>query len=169
MERRLDRLDALAEKTYQGRSTCTAGNRLMPLSERDREELADDIIKDRRISQSMYCGNCGYNLKTLPRSYHCPECGSEYRARPARMKGIYLAHENPPPFGEAIATVVFGLASGVLLVGAWTSKSGGYWATAVIFAAITLTFAGAVVIRTNRFLRTSRLARQIERQQEDED
>lgn len=141
----------------------------MPLSERDREELADDIIKDRRIATSTYCGNCGYNLKTLPRSYHCPECGSEYRARMPRMKGIYLQNENSLPFVEAIAAVVFAMVSATLLVGAWNSKSGGYWVTAIIFAAITLAFAVAVVVRTNRFLHTARLSRQIERQQEDED
>lgn len=141
----------------------------MPLSEQDREKLADDIIKDRRISQSTYCENCGYNLKTLPRSYHCPECGSEYRARMPRMKGIYLPHENSPPFGEAVAMVIFAVVSVVLLVGAWKSKSGGHVATAFVFTAITLAIAGAVVVRTNRFLRTSRLARQIERQQDDED
>ena len=141
----------------------------MPLSERDREELADDIIKDRRIAISTYCGNCGYNLKTLPRSYHCPECGSEYRARTPQMKGIYLAHENSPPLGEAVAAVLFAVVSGVLVVGAWNSKSGGYWVAAMIFAAITLAFVVAFVVRMIRFLHTVRLARQIERQQEDED
>ncbi len=59
--------------------------------------------------------------------------------------------------------------SGALLVGAWNSKTAGYWATVMIFAAITFTFVVAVVVRTNRFLRTARLTRQIERQQEDED
>ena len=141
----------------------------MPLSERDREELADDIIKDRRIPTSTYCGNCGYNLKTLPRSYQCPECGSEYRARMPRMKGIYLPHANSPPAGEVVALLVFAVVSGSLLVAAWNSKSTGYVATAIVFAAITLTIAVVVVVRTKRFLRTSRLARQIERQQDDED
>lgn len=141
----------------------------MPLSEQDRERLADDIIMDRRISQSTYCENCGYNLKTLPRSYHCPECGSEYRARMPRMKGIYLPHENSPPLGEAVAMVVFAVVSGVLLVGAWKSNSGGYRATAIVFTAITLAIGVAVIVRTTRFLRTARLARQIERQQDDED
>ena len=142
----------------------------MPLSERDREELAEDIIRDRRIGISTYCGNCGYNLKTLPRSYHCPECGSEYRARMPQMKGIYLENVNSLPFLEVIATVVFALMSGVLVVGAWReSNSVGYWVTAMIFTAVTIIFAVAAYIRTNRFLRTARLAREIERQQEDED
>lgn len=139
----------------------------MPLSERDREELADDIIRDRRISMSTYCGSCGYNLKTLPRSYHCPECGSEYRARPPRMNGIYMPHQNSPPLGAAVAVVVFALVAGLLVVGAWNSKSTGYVATAAIFVAITLSFAVHVVMRTNRFLRTLRLGRQIARQEED--
>lgn len=141
----------------------------MPLSEQDRERLADDVIKDRRISQSTYCENCGYNLKTLPRSYQCPECGSAYRARMPRMKGIYLPHENAPPLGEAVALLVFAVLSGMLLVAAWNSNSGGYAATAIVFIAVTLAIAVAVVVRTNRFLRTARLARQIERQQDDED
>ena len=85
------------------------------------------------------------------------------------MKGIFLQQENSPPFLEAIAAVVFALVSGVLVVGAWDSKSVGYWVTAMIFTAVTITFAVVAVSRTNRFLHTSRLARQIERQQEDED
>ena len=141
----------------------------MPLSERDREDLADDIIKDRRIGTSTYCGNCGYNLKTLPRSYHCPECGSEYRARMPQMKGIYLQNDNSLPFLETIAAVVFALVSGVLVVGAWDSNSVGYGVTAMIFTAVTIILAVAAFRRTNRFLRTARLTRQIERQKEDED
>ena len=62
----------------------------MPLSSNDLERLSDDIYKNRRITGLVYCGTCGYCLKTLPYVYQCPECGGSYNARPLSMQGIFM-------------------------------------------------------------------------------
>ena len=61
----------------------------MVLSENELDRLADEMYLDRRIAHSVYCGECGYNLRTLPYAGRCPECGGEYNARPLIMKGIF--------------------------------------------------------------------------------
>ena len=89
----------------------------MVVSHDDLDRLADDIYKNRRISGWIYCGNCGYNLRTLPYVYTCPECGHEYNARPLTMRGIFLPHEASFPLRDLAAllacvlgTVVFAVA-----------------------------------------------------------
>jgi len=87
----------------------------VPLSEEDRERLADDIYSDRRITGSIYCGRCGYDLHSLPYIYQCPECGQAYNARPLSMKGIFLPHHAEPPIREIAAIVVCGFGAVVML------------------------------------------------------
>lgn len=87
----------------------------MPLSEEDREQLADDIYSDRLITGSLYCSKCGYDLRTLPYIYQCPECGQEYNARALSMKGIFLPHHAEPPYRQIALVVVCGSGSVVLL------------------------------------------------------
>lgn len=72
----------------------------MSLSSGDLERIEEEMFTDRRITGSVYCGRCGYNLRTLPFCYHCPECGNEYNARPLKMKGIYV------PFPGGLASVI---------------------------------------------------------------
>jgi len=86
----------------------------MAFSRSEIERLADDQYQGRTIHGSVYCGNCGYNLRTLPYVYTCPECGSGYNARPLQMKGIFQPHDAKIPFGD-MATVLFCGASAVLL------------------------------------------------------
>ncbi len=73
-----------------------------------REELdrlvAEDQYKDRRIVGSVYCGTCGYCLRTLPYVYNCPECGEGYNARPLVMRGIFLPHQAAIPYKEMALT-----------------------------------------------------------------
>lgn len=75
---------------------------------RDLDRLSDDIFKDRRISGSVYCGKCGYNLRTLPYLYQCPECGNDYNARPLVMKGVFLPQQIPVPWIDMLAVGFFG-------------------------------------------------------------
>ncbi|MBI4717463.1 MAG: hypothetical protein HY763_06640 [Planctomycetes bacterium] len=75
-----------------------------------RDELSrlneKDTYTDRRITTSIYCGKCGYNLRTLPYVYTCPECGNAYNARPVGTEGIYTAHEVAPPIGGSLGSIL---------------------------------------------------------------
>lgn len=83
------------------------GRERLMFSESDLERIADDTWKDRRITSATYCGVCGYNLRTLPYVYNCPECGGEYNARPLVMKGIFLPVEGLVPASETWAVLVW--------------------------------------------------------------
>ena len=90
----------------------------MVLGSDELERLADEAYKDRRMAGTVYCGNCGYNLRTLFYVYRCPECGQEYNARPLVMKGIFLPQNLSLPFVELFAVVFCGPIAFVLIDGA---------------------------------------------------
>ncbi len=73
------------------------------------EQSGDGVIK-----RSMYCARCGYNLRSLPYRYNCPECGNSYRARAIRRKGIFLEDESYFPTSECFYALVSGLLGGGL-------------------------------------------------------
>ena len=78
----------------------------MPISERELTRLAHDQYLDRRITLSVYCGRCGYNLKTLPYAGRCTECGAEYNARPFAMKGIFNVQDASIPYSSIFLSLV---------------------------------------------------------------
>ena len=90
----------------------------MVLGTDELERLADDAYKDRRMAGTVYCGKCGYNLRTLFYVYRCPECGQEYNARPLVMRGIFLPQNVSAPFVEMFAVVLYGPIAFVLIDGA---------------------------------------------------
>jgi hypothetical protein len=90
----------------------------MVLGSDELERLADDAYRERRMAGTVYCGNCGYNLRTLFYVYRCPECGQEYNARPLVMRGIFLPQNVSPPFVEMFAVVLYGPIAFVLIDGA---------------------------------------------------
>lgn len=85
------------------------------LSGEELERLADDAYMDRRIGGYVYCGQCGYNLRTLPYLYQCPECGQEYNARPLTMSGVYLPFQATVPVLDTL-TVMFWAVVGVAML-----------------------------------------------------
>ena len=80
------------------------------------EKMADDAYKNRKIATSTYCGKCGYNLRTLPYVYVCPECGSAYNARPLAMKGIFVNEQLRLPVREFFLAAVMGALAAVFAV-----------------------------------------------------
>ena len=87
----------------------------MSLTPHELDRMADDIYLNRRIIGSIFCEKCGYNLKTLPYVHRCPECGSDYNARPLTMKGIFFPGNYDFP-GSRMTSALFFLALGGLLV-----------------------------------------------------
>ena len=125
----------------------------MGLSKSDLERLADDTYKGRLITGSIYCGQCGYNLRTLPYVHTCPECGNQYNARPLKMEGIFLPQEAQIPWGDLVAAGF--CAGGALLFGA--SAVGSPDAVRISIAGALAAIASPFVWRAYRGLR--RLAR----------
>ena len=86
----------------------------MSFTSHELDHMADDIYLNRRITGSIFCEECGYNLKTLPYVHRCPECGCDYNARPLTMKGIFLPRNFDFP-ASRMASALFLLALGGLL------------------------------------------------------
>jgi len=84
------------------------------LSHDDLDRLVDQC-GDSVIKQSMYCARCGYNLRSLPYRYTCPECGNSYRARAHRRKGIFLEGETYFPYSECFILIISSLFSGLFI------------------------------------------------------
>lgn len=78
----------------------------MAFTREELDRLVDDIRDRGVITASVYCGKCGYNLRTLPYVYQCPECGNEYNARPLSRRGIFPTSPYYIPLREMLATVV---------------------------------------------------------------
>jgi len=109
-------------------------------SESQKERDADDAYRDRRIRTSIYCNKCGYNLRTLPYVYNCPECGNPYRARGISTIGIFTRQTAAVPFGDIIASVLFGITAFVLLIRAIRPLDQGRLIVAAVFVALTAWF-----------------------------
>jgi hypothetical protein len=91
----------------------------------DLDRIADDIFKDRLITGSVYCGRCGYNLRTRPYIDRCPECGGEYNARPLVMRGIFTAYDVAFPFEEIFVALICIACAAVLAYVGYTSPGRG--------------------------------------------
>ncbi|UCE62189.1 MAG: hypothetical protein JSU63_10855 [Phycisphaerales bacterium] len=118
----------------------------MGLSNSELESMADDIYRNRRITGSIYCGTCGYNLKTLPYVYRCPECGHHYNARPFAMKGIFFPQVTTPPVADPLAAVFFAAIAFPILCAAFTPFNGSMLFIGLTFAGLTAYFAGRAYV-----------------------
>lgn len=133
----------------------------MALSSRELDRYAEDVYKDRRITRSVYCGNCGYNLKTLPYVYRCPDCGQEYNARPRVLQGIHQPHLVEIPFGDIASTLFCGLCVFLLLrqgffpIGLWRLIA------VLVFVALTLIFLSQTWSKLAALSKSRRIAKRI--------
>ena len=111
---------------------------------------ATDQYRDRLISGSIYCGECGYCLRTLPYVYTCPECGNSYNARPLSLDGVFKPYEIRFPFGDLLAFVLcLPVAVGLT---AWGVKAG---VSLIIFFGVVYTCLSVwFAVRTWEGLRT---------------
>lgn len=141
----------------------------MPLSNEELDRISDDIYQDRRISGSVHCGRCGYNLNSLPHRHRCPECGQEYDAHPLTQTGIFRPEQGDFPYNDIFMSVV-GL-GGVALFGWGGVAERDPWriGAASVFAALTLIWVRKTVIQFGRFLRTGSIIRRIRAEEEWED
>ena len=133
----------------------------MGLSGYELDRLADDIYKDRKITGSVYCGTCGYNLHTLPYVYTCPECGNPYNARPLLMRGIFTPHEIEFPFRDIAASLACAACTIFLAAGALRPVDVIRLGLAIVCAAFTVTFVWQAYFRLERYFKSVAIARRI--------
>lgn len=139
----------------------------MPLGSEELERLSDEVYSFRRISASTYCSRCGYNLRTLPYVYTCPECGQAYNARPLHMKGIFLPSDHEPPGGQVVMMLFWFALALLTVICAVAAPSRWNWAMLVIGVLFLVTGVGQLM-HVLRQLRRYRLARDIARRIEEE-
>ena len=133
----------------------------MTLGTAELERLADDAYRDRRISGSIYCAACGFNLRTLPYLHRCPECGQEYNARPLKMTGIFLPQEAQFPARDAFGGLFWSVVCGVTLFQAYATSNSN---TLVLSLAAAIMAAADLFIAHRRFnvwLKAIKIARRI--------
>ena len=128
------------------------------------EMLADLTFKDAVIATSLYCGSCGYNLKTLPYVGVCTECGHRYNARPLRMDGIFTPQRLEIPLGDAAAGVLSGLvAAGMTIRAIAPSPSRGvYVLFAVVLGLMSIAFAWIMWRKLCKYAGFRKIAKRIE-------
>jgi hypothetical protein len=115
------------------------------------------------ITASLFCGTCGYNLRGLPYSGVCPECGHRYNACDHRLTGIFLPNAVPFPGSDLACTVLsFGMA-GLLALIAMSER--GAIVPAIAFAGFGVAFAYFTWRKARLFVRAQRILRRIEREQ----
>ncbi len=133
----------------------------MVLSTGDLDRIADDMYKDRRITGTVFCGTCGYNLHSLPYAYRCPECGNRYNARPLKMTGIFTPNVTSFPTSD-IAAMLFGALFAVWLIynGVKLQEKGRFF-IGLAFGIGTLFLAVRVYSAIASLLRTRAVARRI--------
>ncbi len=149
--------------SFSAAPSAVGTNAVAP-SEKDYERQSDETFTDRLIRGSVYCGTCGYNLRTLPYIYQCPECGASYNARPLTMKGVFLPQQAEMPRGMIFLLCCIG-GAGVLFFDAF--KPLDIWR---LLGGIILTFFSAVEIprqwkALGLYLKAKAIVRRIEREE----
>jgi len=139
----------------------------MVLGTDELERLADDAYRERRIAGTVYCGNCGYNLRTLFYVYRCPECGHEYNARPLVMKGIFLPQNISPPFVDMAAVVFCGPIAFFLIDGATQPFEPTGFAMGILAAILTVVYFGICIRRWRTLIKTRVILHRINRYEDD--
>lgn len=140
----------------------------MALSTTELERIADDIYRDRLLTLSTYCGDCGYNLKTLPYVHTCPECGNRYNARALRMKGIFLPNAAELPIQDLFVTLVAAAVTGLIGYGAFNPLDVIRLVIGLFFAASTIIFAVQVWNKVKRYATAIQIIRKIKLEEGEE-
>lgn len=93
----------------------------MALREDEIDRCLDETVAGRSIDRSLYCAECGYNVRGLPVIGVCPECGQRYNARRHKMTGIFVPHALAFPVSEIFSALLsLGVAG---LFAAWAVQS----------------------------------------------
>jgi hypothetical protein len=130
------------------------------------DKYMDEIAAEQAIGVSLYCGRCGYNLRTLPVVGRCPECGSIYNARPAKLDGIFREEDVEIPIMDALIFLALGPPGYWLLMRMAASYSPGKLFFGFLLGGFGTYFGIRALRKAMRFTRYHQIARRI--RQEDE-
>ena len=104
------------------------------------------------LETDLFCGKCGYNLRTLSIFGRCPECGNEYDARPIRMEGLLLGQDIGFPFEEILGAVLCGLVGVPILLHGTMDMGRGWYAAAAPFVIMLVAFVYGVIRKLGKLL-----------------
>ena len=130
------------------------------------KESPEGLDPDRTLIHSVYCANCGFNLRYATYVGRCNECGESYNARALFMKGIFIPAAVRFPMGDILVTLLCCVISFSIFRGAL--RPANPWAIflAVMVGLIAGTYAFLAVRRLSRFLRAARILRRIRAEEE---
>ena len=77
----------------------------MPFDPRDLERMQQDGEEQNYISETVFCGSCGYQLKMLPKIGRCPECGNHYNTLRRMISGVFTPQTVAFPAFDTAAAI----------------------------------------------------------------
>ncbi len=123
--------------------------------------LLEETEGENVITSTVFCDQCGYQLRMLPYIGRCPECGNPYNARGLKIEGIFVPHTAAFPASDIAA----GLASAALVIWlvAGLIKRFDLWTLlfAAVFGYMAVVFLKQAWARLKRFIRGQKLADEI--------
>lgn len=136
----------------------------MPLTPDELEHMADEGEGRAgvRIKHTVHCGVCGYNLKSLPVTYTCPECGNSYSARPLKMFGVFQPGNETFPGGRIATVVLCGIIGAVLFGAGIKGKHALHLGFGGLFLVITAVLVVITIGEIQSFLRAKSIRNRIE-------
>ena len=123
----------------------------------------EDAPSAGRLMTSVHCAECGYNLRSLPSIYTCPECGNPYNASPLRSKGIYQHTAEEFPAAHYASTIFCALVATILL---WAGISQQVPLTILlgaVFVLLFVVFMYKAIVGTGNYYRAREISARIEK------
>ena len=125
--------------------------------------LEQQTMTRQTIAVNLFCGQCGYNLRTRPIIARCPECGQPYDARPTNMEGILLDKEIRFPFGAWGMFLVCLALGAACMGGAVITQTRWSYIPTGVFVLLAIAYIVLAVRRTTRYWRHRVLLREARR------
>jgi hypothetical protein len=127
----------------------------MSLGQDEINRMMDETVAGWGINVSLYCATCGYNLRGLPYSGVCPECGHRYNARDHRLTGIFLPRGLEFPASDVFwALICIATTAGLV---AWGFRTREMFFFAAIFGVLTVFWVRFAVRRITQYIHGRRI------------
>jgi len=122
--------------------------------------LERQLLTRQTIPSDLFCANCGYNLRTRAVISRCPECGSDYDARPVKMTGILRDEDVQFPLAAWGLFLLCGAMGGGFIYGWAKLKMAWNLGPAILLFVMAAAFAVFAMIKSRTYLRHRALLRQ---------
>jgi len=111
------------------------------------------------IATNTFCGQCGYNLKTLAIFGRCPECGNVYDSRATVQEGILRDEDIHFPWAGVAGSLLSGAIGAGGIIRAVQKGATWAWVPAVAFILLFLLFVIITYRHAAQFIRHRLLLR----------